>query len=87
MIISEEQVRLAVAYLQDTESGGRAATGHEASGLTPEFIERVRSIMDAMPDTRADRCEHARAIVDGQGPSSVEVAEKMIGRIISDSLR
>jgi hypothetical protein len=84
MKISEEQVRLAVEYLQTSdEEPGRSIP----DGVSPEILERARSIVETTPDVRADRMDSAREMLDGVGPSSSEVAQKMIGRIISDSIR
>ena len=88
MIISQQQVQKAVEYLR-TPSGSAAAShsGTAYDAVSPEFLERVHKVIDECPETRADRVEHARACVQGSAPSSDEVAEKMIGRIVSDSLR
>ena len=88
MIISDAQVRLAVKYLQTTDCSGAAPD----SACTPpevseELLARVRLALDQTPDTREDRVDEARALIAGTPLSSVEVAEKMIGRIISDSIR
>jgi len=88
MIISEEQVRLAVEYLQTPEGAHPAdidLSGSEA--ISPELMLKVQTVCAQLPDTRNERVEHARDMVAGTHPSSSEVAEKMIGRIISDSLR
>ena len=85
MIISEEQVRRALEYLQTTEKAP-AAPGSPGGGVPEELIERVRDIVAATPETRDDRVERGREMIAG-GVSSSEVAEKMIGRIISDSIR
>lgn len=88
MIISEEQVRLAVEYLQTSEGGHTAAIGLSASeAISSELMLKVQAVCAQLPETRDERVEHARDMVAGTHPSSSEVAEKMIGRIISDSLR
>ena len=86
MIISDEQVRLAVEYLQTSERQG-AVEQRGGDEIAPELLARVRDIVSTIPDTRDDRVEQAREMLAGIGPSSSEVAEKMIGRIVSDSLR
>jgi len=88
MIISEEQVRLAVEYLQTSEGGNAADISHSGSdSISPELMKKVQAVCAELPDTRNERVEHARDMVAGLQPSGSEVAEKMIGRIISDSLR
>jgi len=88
MIISEEQVRLAVEYLQTPEGAHPADIGLSGSeAISPELMLKVQTVCAQLPDTRDERVEHARDMVAGTHPSSSEVAEKMIGRIISDSLR
>jgi len=39
------------------------------------------------PEVRYDRVLHARRMMDGHMPDSEELASKLIGRVISDSLR
>ncbi len=88
MIISEEQVRLAVRYLQTSEGVHVADIDRARAGsVSPELIQKVQAVCATLPDTREERVEHARVLVAGVHPSGSEVAEKMIGRIISDSLR
>jgi hypothetical protein len=84
MKISDEQVRRAVEYLQTTEDSRFEPLDPHVSN---ECIERARTVIDTTPDVRDDRLDSARAMLSGARPSSTEVAEKMIGRIISDSLR
>lgn len=88
MIISEEQVRRAVEYLHTSEGDDVAAIDRacEAS-VSPELLEKVQAVCAELPDTRDERVEHARGMIEGRQLTSSEVAEKMIGRIISDSLR
>lgn len=88
MIISEEQVRLAVRYLQTSEGEHIADIDRARAGsVSDELIRKVQAVCATLPDTREERVEQARFLVTGIQPSGSEVAEKMIGRIISDSLR
>lgn len=88
MIISDEQVRRAVEYLQTTErDGAHGHDGHGMESVSAELLEKVRLSLASTPDMRDDRVEHARELLSGRHLSSAEVAEKMIGRIISDSIR
>lgn len=54
--------------------------------VPPELVDRVREFLAGMPDTRPDRIADARKRLE-DAPSAEEVADKMIARIISDSLR
>ncbi|MDZ4063117.1 MAG: flagellar biosynthesis anti-sigma factor FlgM [Coriobacteriia bacterium] len=88
MIISDEQVRRAVEYLQKPESEWPEAKIEGCPpDCPPELVERVMQRMAAEPDVREDRVQSARAALALGSQSSTEVATKMIGRIISDSLR
>lgn len=88
MIISEEQVRRAVEYLHTSEGDRVADRDHVSSQtVSPELLEKVQAVCAELPDTRDERVEHAKGMIEGHQLSSSEVAEKMIGRIISDSLR
>ncbi|MDO8963706.1 MAG: hypothetical protein Q7W30_04350 [Coriobacteriia bacterium] len=87
MIISDQQVRLALEYLHTAEAPGAVAVIDPAVGVTSELVERVKTRLAGMPETRLDRVEEARELLLGAEPSSQDVAAKMIGRIISDSIR
>jgi hypothetical protein len=87
MIISDEQAHLAALYLQSNpEACAPLARSAEACGVTAELIERIQRQLALMPETRSDRVESARARL-GAEPPHEEIAAKMIGRAISDSLR
>ncbi len=87
MIISEEQVRRALSYLQ-SESGSAAVPWvHPVEGVTVELMERVRRVLADSPDTRDERVAMGRDLIASSEITSEDVARKMIGRIISDSLR
>lgn len=55
--------------------------------VSEALLEQVRLSLELVPDTRQDRVDHARAMLDGPCPSSSELAEKIIGRLLSDALR
>ncbi|MHB9003699.1 MAG: flagellar biosynthesis anti-sigma factor FlgM [Coriobacteriia bacterium] len=88
MIISQEQVQRAVEYLR-TPAGSGAAFIHARTPETvsPELLRRVHEAIDCCPDLREDRIARGKALVADGSPSCDQVAEKMIGRIVSDSLR
>jgi hypothetical protein len=86
MIISDEQVQKALEYLQKPK-GTQPALATPDSADASELVDRARDVVASTPEVRDDRVEHAReALAEGE-PSSTDVAEKMIGRIISDSIR
>ncbi len=89
MIISDEQVRRAVEYLQTTgpnsDSPSSRCVSHD--DVSVELVDRVRVALSTTPDFRADRVAQARELLAAGPLSSADVAEKMIGRIISDSIR
>lgn len=87
MIISEEQVRLALEYLHTTDPDIDRRIIDPSGGVTPELVERIKTQLEGMPETRLDRVAEARELIAGTSPSSSDVAAKMIGRIISDSIR
>jgi hypothetical protein len=86
MIISDEQVRLALGYLQSAHDERRTALV-DTSADSVALVQRVRAQLDAVPETREDRIAEARDVLEHAGFDSGEVASKMIGRAISDSLR
>jgi hypothetical protein len=86
MIISDEQVRKALEYLQKPK-GSQPRLALTEANLAPETVERARTVVASTPDVRADRVDRARESLEHGCPSSSDVAEKMIGRIISDSIR
>ncbi|PKQ29906.1 MAG: hypothetical protein CVT60_02855 [Actinobacteria bacterium HGW-Actinobacteria-10] len=87
MIISREQVQRAVEYLR-TPAGSKPAItcGPTTGTVSPELLQRVQKAVESCPDMRQDRIERGRALI-GDCPTSNEVAEKIIGRILSDSVR
>jgi hypothetical protein len=84
MIISEQQVQRVLEYLHshDGPVAERVAIDHNVS---PELMERVR--VELFPEMRDDRVALGRELVASHEVTSDEVAAKMIGRIISDSMR
>ena len=87
-MISSEQVRQALHYLQ---ASGDITDSRCSADPFPEvseaLLEQIRFSLESVPDTRQDRVDHARAMLDGPSPSSSELAEKIIGRLLSDALR
>jgi hypothetical protein len=85
MIISEQQVQRVLEYLHSNEGpvAGHVAVDH----VSPELVERVRVELARFPEMRDDRVALGREFVASHEVTSDEVAAKMIGRIISDSMR
>jgi hypothetical protein len=84
MIISDKQVRLAVDYLLTHD------TDHEDDvrcEVPEQLLRRVRETLEALPETRDERVSEAWERLNADPPSADEVAAKIIGRAISDSLR
>lgn len=88
MMISREQVGKAFQYLR-TPAGSVAATKCVSAPdpVSPEFLTHLHAVIDNYPDTCEDRIARGKAFMAGQGASSDEVAEKILGRMVSDSLR
>jgi hypothetical protein len=87
MIISDKQVELVRDYLHTQPVSASQQTSVPPVAVTPDFMARVRREIAAAPETRIDRVAEARELIASQGMSSDDVAEKMIGRILSDSIR
>jgi hypothetical protein len=87
MIISDQQVRLVRDYLHTQNASASEPTIVPPAGVTPDLMDRVRREIALAPETRLDRVAEARELIAGDGMSSDEVATKMIGRILSDSIR
>lgn len=87
MIISEEQVRRSVQYIEssDASTGCRSHYSPAASGMG--VIERVMAVVAQLPDVRVERVQQARTLIEHGLPASAQVADKLVGRAISDSLR
>ncbi len=85
-MISDEQARLAAKCLRDNHRCRDGARHAKSVKVDPELLERVRREIEGVPELREERLQQARDIMDGDGPSSNEVAGKVIGRVISDAL-
>ncbi|MDY0088026.1 MAG: hypothetical protein RBS78_05720 [Coriobacteriia bacterium] len=84
MIISDEEVREALAYLQTSKEYCHRATCRDVS---PELMNRVHTVLRELPETRDDRVAQAIERLHNNPPSADEVADKIISRTITDSLR
>ncbi len=85
MIISDEQARAVAQHLK-SHAGPRVCTGVSCSVSSDLMDKAVAAAFDA-PEIREDRLAEARIRMDAGMLDSHDVAEKMISRILSDSLR
>lgn len=86
MIISDEQVRCVLECLRDHDMLEDATVATDSS-CTPELLARVNELLADLPDTRSERVRQAQSDMANGGYSSEDVADKIVARIISDSLR
>jgi hypothetical protein len=84
MIISDEQVERVLEYMR---SGRTEAERASSRAVSDDLSARIHDSLAAIPDVRSDRVEQARMHLDGTGLSAQEVADKMIARVVSDSIR
>ncbi len=71
---------------QATRVAATSEPGHQAleprlHGVSPEFAERVRMAIAAMPETRPERIELARAVMAFNPPSAEKIAEAILREI------
>lgn len=86
MMISEEQVRRAIEYLRNSDE--YAEPQHPANdAASAELVGKVVEALEELPDVRAERVAHARLLMEEPLPPSDELAAKLIGRVLSDSVR
>lgn len=86
MIISDEQAKLAAAYIRERGNGDVPGPVGARSDVSEALVEKVRRSVESMPETRTDRVAEARSLLHEQ-PGADAVASKMLSRIVSDSLR
>lgn len=87
MIISDEQVQRVVEYLHTLEEYGARRQADLSAAPASEFVDHVVEMLQGTPDVRQDRVAEAREMLCGHMPDSDVVAGKLIGRVLSDSLR
>lgn len=98
MKLSREQIEQVLLELRHSEANDRLSerlhlVGKPASaGVSPRDVERVRricNIIAALPDVRPDRvAELVYAVEHGEyEPTDIDVAEKMLGRMMADKLK
>jgi len=86
MITSNEQIRLSAACLH---SQGIALSHGEGSvtDVPADLMSRIMEYLSSVPDVRDDRVTHARDLMTYDPPSASAIAEKLLGRVICDSLQ
>jgi len=88
MIISSEQAQKAIEYLQMARPCDLPAREYLVNTpVCPGFLGKVCSDILKLPDAREDRVWQARQAILAHPPEAALVAEKMIARLLSDSLR
>lgn len=87
MIISDEQVQRALRYLHRTEGCGASEGVCAPFEPSNDLLDRISEELDTLPETRMERVAAAREDLASGGPSAEDVASKIIGRAISDSIR
>lgn len=85
MMISDEQVRRAIEYLRTSDA--YLEPQHLSTDAESALVGRVVEALGELPDVRAERVAHARLLMEERLPSSDELASKLIGRLLSDSVR
>lgn len=85
MMISDEQM-LRVAECLKAEMAPTAQST-SSSGPDSALVAGIVDMLAVMPEMRHDRIEHARQMIDGHMPNSDQLAAKLVGRVLSDSLR
>lgn len=84
MMISDEQARLAAS---DAQSTPPPTPGASLSRVSDAVIQAAKDVVAQTPDTRPERVAEARHRLAAGEPAPSEVAEKIISRILADSLR
>jgi len=83
MMITAKQARLAAEDLR--EQRVRAEAAHH--GISLELLIAARDAVENAPDTRTERVRVAMNHLDSGVPDCYQIAQMMISRIVSDSLR
>jgi hypothetical protein len=85
MKLSAEEAQHTHDYLQ--EKGATTVELSMSLGISAELIERALYRIANTPDPRPERVAEARNALMARLPSSLEVAERMLWRMLADSLR
>jgi hypothetical protein len=87
MIISDEQVRRALRYLHTAACDGGGGSASAPRTVSTDLLRRISEKLGSTPETRVERVAAARDAMLAGGPTAEDVASKIIGRAISDSVR
>ncbi len=82
MMITTQQALLAMRG----PSGGYTQ-GLSGRDVSPELMSRALAVVAAAPDVREDRIAEARARLAQGVPNSRDLAEKIMCRVVCDSIR
>lgn len=74
-------------YLQTQDVYAATEIVRRPDEATALILRRVVDTLCQLPDVRVDRVAEARELLAGPMPSTQVVADKLIGRILSDSIR
>ena len=84
-MISDEQMLRVAECLKAETAPPASPTPHVQPD--PALVAGIVEMLAVMPEMRHDRIEHARQMIDGHMPDSDVLAAKLVGRVLSDSLR
>lgn len=86
MMISDREARMAAQTLQTNPH--EDATGPiEVKDVSPELMARIRAELTGSPETREDRVAAAREHLAHGEPAARDIADKLISRVLADSIR
>lgn len=83
LIISNEQIERALAYLRSHRGGPVAIR----ASVTPEQVERIKNHLRDLPDVREPMVSDLRKRLPIYVVDPGIVADKMVGRVIGDKIR
>lgn len=84
MRITAEQATCVARYLQTKGSDVASARPSGYSPAPDDLIVRVVSSISSLPEVRAERVTAGRALLQSELPSSDEVAQRILWRIMAD---
>ena len=85
MRISAEQATRTARYLQTKGSDVNATAGASAP-FSQDFLLRIFAVIESCPEVRPERVCAGRRMLECGLPSSGDVAERILRRILADSL-
>jgi hypothetical protein len=82
MIISNDEIRKSLAYM----ASKRPAVGRLRAAVTPEQLVQIKEHLQGLPEVRQDVVDRIRSQMCTYELDPREIADKMVGRAIADSL-